>query len=234
MNKKIIYILLFVVSILSLLVGCGKDKKEESMQINLTTVTMSIGDVVKLEVSNASSEVSYSSSDDSVATVKNGEITAIAAGSATITVNDDNDTCNCVVTVLAPEFDGVNIIAVDSKLVELIIGDEYQLSPKLLRGTDVVNGVQFNYTSMDETVAVVENGKIKAISAGETYVQIDAVNYEKTSQTVKVVVSNDFTIDLSQGVLTLSKMEILEYTTSKSFPNVSYTLTQFVASTSKL
>ena len=216
MKRKITYILLFVVSILSLLVGCGKkDKEEESMQIDLTNVTMNIGDVVTLEVSNASGTVVFSSSDENVAKVNNGEITAVATGTATISVSDDDESLTCNVTVVAPEFDGVHIISVVAEMVDLIVGDEYQLEPKLLRGLDIVDGVEFQYTSMDESVVTVQNGKIKALAAGETFVQIDAVNYSKTSKTIKVIVKDDFTIDLSQGDIVLSKMELLDYVTSK-------------------
>ena len=215
MKRKIIYILLFAVSILSLLVGCGKEDKEEAMGINLTEVTMKIGEVVTLEVSNASGTVVISSSNESVVTVNNGEITAVAAGTATITVSDDDESLSCIVTVLAQEYDGVHIISVVAETVDLIVGDEYQLEPKLLRGLDIVAGVEFQYTSIDESVVTVQNGKIKALKAGETFVQIDAVNYSKTSKTIKVIVKDDFTIDLSQGDIVLSKMELLDYVTSK-------------------
>ena len=214
MSKKIIFILLFVVSILSCLVGCADDK-EKSMTINMNEITMNIGEVVELEVSNASGDVIFSSSDENVVKVVDGKITAVSSGSVIITVSDDNESLTCSVIVLSTESTGVYLVSVESEVVELIIGDEYQLEPKLLKGQELVENAKFNYTSMDETVVQVEDGKIKTLKAGETFVQIDAADYEKTSKIIKVVVSNDFTIDLSEVNLTLSKSEILNYVTSK-------------------
>lgn len=221
MNKKTLYILLFFVSILSFLVACEDSNKKIALKLNMTELSMNIGEVVKLEVSNASGDVTFVSGNDSVATVDNeGQITALTAGQATITVSDDDDSLVCNVTVLSPEFDGTHIISVETEVVDLIIGDEYQLEPRLLRGLDVVKNVNFKYTSMDESIVTVNNGKITALKIGETFVQIDAVDYVKVSKIVKVVVSEDFTIDLSDGNIVLSRMEILDYKTSEEISYV--------------
>lgn len=215
MNKKIIYILLFFVSILSFLVGCENKEEEKSMQINITDVTMNVGDVINIEVSNASSDVTFNSSDENIAKVNAGVITAIAAGKATITVSDNDERLTCTVNVLSSAVEGAYIINLETDVVDLIIGDEYLLEPSLLHGLDVVEDAKFSFTSMDESIVTVENGKINALTVGETFVQIDAVDYEKTSKLIKVVVSSNFTIDLSESNLTLSKREMLDYITSK-------------------
>lgn len=211
MKRTIVYILFFV-SILSLLVGC---RRKETLQINPTELTMQIGETTKLEIIHASGELIFASSDENVATVNEGEITAVAIGNAVITVSDDNSSVTCNVKVEGPKYDGAYIIVLDTDVVDLIIGDEYQLEPQLLKGQDVVSNANFKYTSFDENIISIENGKIKALAVGEAAVQIDAVGYTNVSKLVNVIVSNNFTIDLSESDLTLTMFEVLDYTTNK-------------------
>ena len=216
MNKKI-YILLFFVTLLSFLVGCEKEDNKEQMKINSSELTMNVGDVITLEVSNASGDVIFISSDESVVECNNAQITAISAGVATVTVSDDDESLNCVINVVEVEqkFDGAYVINVEIDFVDLIVGDEYQLAPVLMLGLDVIENVNYKYTSTNESVAKVENGKIKALTVGEAEIQIDAIDYPQTSKIIKVFVRDDFTIDLSESNLTLSRIEVLDYVSSE-------------------
>ena len=186
------------------------------MSVTVTDITIQIGEVYKIEVSNASGPVVFESSDSNIVTVnEEGQITGVSVGFANVTVSDSDESITCSITVLEIPYDGVHLISIDADVVDLIIGDEYELEPKLLRGTDVVEGAQFKYSSSDESVATVTNGVIKALKAGETTIQIDSVDYEKTSKNITVNVSNDFVIDLSESDLVLSKNNFLDYVNSK-------------------
>jgi hypothetical protein len=193
MKRTIVYILFFV-SILSLLVGC---RRKETLQINPTELTMQIGETTKLEIIHASGELIFASSDENVATVNEGEITAVAIGNAVITVSDDNSSVTCNIKVEGPKYDGAYIIDLDTDVVDLIIGDEYQLEPQLLKGQDVVSNANFKYTSFDENIISIENGKIKALAVGEAAVQIDAVGYTNVSKLVKTSI---FLLSLSNCI----------------------------------
>lgn len=78
--------------------------------LNKTSTTLAVGAEETLTATvapaNATNKaVTYSSSDPSIATVTNaGKVTAVAEGTATITVKttDGNKTANCTVTVTAP------------------------------------------------------------------------------------------------------------------------------------
>lgn len=211
MRKTFIFIAFFV-SILSLLIGC---KKEEPLQINPTELTMQVGETANIESINSSGELKYVSSDENVATVNDGLVTAIAAGNAVITVSDDKTSLTCNVKVEGPKYDGAYVIDLDTDIVDLIIGDEYQLEPRLLRGQDALETANFKYTSFDESIASVENGKIKALAIGQASIQIDSIEYPNVSKVVTVNVNNNFTIDLSETNLTLTMFNVLDYTTSK-------------------
>ncbi len=77
----------------------------ESISLNKTQISMFNGDTQKLSVSfnpsntTDSKNVAWSSSDTSVATVKDGQITAIGKGTATITAKVGSHSASCKVTV---------------------------------------------------------------------------------------------------------------------------------------
>lgn len=78
----------------------------ESVTLNKTTLTMDIGDEETLTATvapnNATNKtVTWSSDNTAVATVANGKVTAIAAGTATITATADGKSATCAVTVNA-------------------------------------------------------------------------------------------------------------------------------------
>ena len=82
--------------------------KVEGVSLNVPSVKLTEGEQTTLTAtvnpSDATNKnVSWTSSDNTVATVENGKVTAVKAGTATITVNteDGNKTATCTVTVTA-------------------------------------------------------------------------------------------------------------------------------------
>ena len=115
MKKRIISIVLLLAMVISMLAGCnnqkddGKDKGDENKQevkysvsIDPTSLELYIGedDVIHATVKPAGAELTWSSSDPSVATVNGGIVTAVGTGSATITASVGNKKTTCQVTVL--------------------------------------------------------------------------------------------------------------------------------------
>ena len=86
---------------------CDYVQPVESLSLSETSLTMTVGDsktlTATVEPDTATNkDVTWSSSDDSVATVADGAVTAVAAGSATITatsVDDPDIKATCAVTV---------------------------------------------------------------------------------------------------------------------------------------
>lgn len=115
--------------------------------VNLDPTGVSLPESVSVDVGNsktieatftpsgASSSLSWSSSNKSVATVSGGKVTAVAPGTATITVRTANgysDTCN--VTVTKPEL----------KLVsKTYLGDKY-FCANFVYNSDIVKGDKFS------------------------------------------------------------------------------------------
>ena len=109
--------------------------------------------------------VVWTSSDESVATVADGKVTAIGAGSATIKAACGGKSAECIVTVTVP----VNSIALDMSDLLLTAGESTTLTatvkPENATDKNVV------WTSSDESVATVADGKVTAIGAGSATIK---------------------------------------------------------------
>lgn len=109
-------------------------------------------------------EISWKSSNEQVATVENGNVTAVGLGEATITATYGEDEnaikAECKVKVMT--------IELSETTLELTVGDEFTLSAKLLpEGTTA----EFKWESTDVLNASVDqNGKITALKKGTALV----------------------------------------------------------------
>lgn len=84
--------------------GTGLNVDVQKVELNKSELTLEIGGVETLTATvtpdNATNKVvSWTSSDPSVATVSGGKVTAVAAGTATITATADGKSATCTVTV---------------------------------------------------------------------------------------------------------------------------------------
>ena len=122
-------------------------------KVSPTTLTLYATQSKKLSVTNGLG-AKYSSSDKEVATVnKNGKITAVGKGSATINCKTNTGSSKCQVTVNNPTF--------DQKNPKVCIGDKIQLTVSALSSIDA-------WTSSDKTIAKVDaNGNVKGIGEGK-------------------------------------------------------------------
>jgi uncharacterized protein YjdB len=104
---------------------------------------------------NAPNAATWSSSNNSVATVSNGVVTGVALGSATITATtiDGNKTATCQMTVLPP----VNVIgvAVDPASYGIVVGDYFYIG-SYVEPDDATNQ-NVAWTSSDPGVASITN-----------------------------------------------------------------------------
>ena len=114
----------------SLAVSCGPQEDPEiavaSVSLSQSAVTLEVGGTSNLtatvQPSNATNKVvSWSTSNQSVATVNNGTVTAVAEGTATITATAGGESATCSVTV-NKKVVAVTSIELDNAEVDIVSG----------------------------------------------------------------------------------------------------------------
>ena len=133
------------------------DKTSLSMQVGETeTITA----IVKPDDATDKAVV-WTSSDDAIASVSNGKITALKSGEATITAKSGNCSAECVVTVSV----NTESITLDKTTLSLAIGETATLTATVK--PDDATDKTVTWSSSDESVAKVDNGKVTAVKAGQ-------------------------------------------------------------------
>ena len=166
--------------------------KVESVSLNTKSVTLAAGKEyklsshVKISPSNAlDDEITYKSSDETVAKVsESGTITAVSAGTATITVTCGGKSAEFKVTVTGKgtTASGTELLNITVSKLRMYEGRTYNLS------VNKRNVGTVTFSSSNTSIATVDSsGKVTGVSAGTC--TITAVSESgKTSDTVEVTV----------------------------------------------
>ena len=186
----------------------------EEIDLNQNAITLNKGEkseplVVSYNPDDTTDDktVTWSSSDDDVATVENGVITATGAGTATITATVGEFTAECEVTVISP-LESITLTA-DRTTDDLEVDDTVNLTVEY-NPTDTTDDKAVTWSSSDEDVATVdENGVVTAVSGGTATITATSVVNENITATCDVRVLKHTTgITLDQSEMTLTKGEI--------------------------
>jgi len=190
----------------------------QSLSFNPTTLTVTLGDdFTEPVLSGVKTTVSYSSSNEDVATVDaDGELTLVAAGEATITavavageadgVNYTEGTASYVLTVNNPSSDFVTVEL--EPATELVAGEKYVLVSNgfaLVRDGEDASAAAFDATALTVAVPTALQGNLEwtleqksgSITRGNEYVFTQgtyffgiAMNTNQTTYTYTVEVNN--------------------------------------------
>ena len=101
LSKALVFVLIFTL-ILSVFAACtDPESKEATISLDETAISLDVGESKQLNATVANSEeaVVWTSSDASKATVENGLVTALAAGSVTVTASVADKSASCTVTI---------------------------------------------------------------------------------------------------------------------------------------
>ncbi|EOS21215.1 hypothetical protein C806_04531 [Lachnospiraceae bacterium 3-1] len=133
---------------------------------------------------NASNKaVTWKSNNTGVATVNNGKVTAVKAGSATITVTtvDGSKTATCAVTVkpAAPTVYSVTGVTLSAKTLSLEVGKSSTLTATVVPANASNKAV--TWKSSNAGVATVNNGKVTAVKAGSATITVTTADGNKTA-----------------------------------------------------
>ena len=173
-----------------------------SVTLNTTTLSLTEGDSRTLTAtvgpSNATEKtVTWSSSDPNVATVdQSGKVTAVGAGSVTITAKAGDQTATCTVTVSAKVIP-VTSISLDKTTLTLTEGDSQALTATV--GPSNATDKTVTWSSSNPAVATVDqSGKVTAVGAGSATITAKAGDKAATCDVVvKAVEVSAISLDRS-------------------------------------
>ena len=206
--------MIFAASLFAITFSACSDDGDDNNDVAVTGITLSEssitlvagGETATLTATvtpdNATDKtVTWTSSDTSVATVEDGVVTPVAAGTATITAKAGDQTAECEVTV-NPEGTIIPVTKVELNKTSLSLkeGGEETLTATVTPATATDKTV--TWTSSDTDVATVENGKVTAVAEGTA--TITAKAGEQTATCAVTVVAKDADIVAVTGI-TLNK-----------------------------
>lgn len=167
------------------------------VSLNKDTMPLTVGGtgllVATISPAKATNKnVTWTSSNEEVATVDEGLVTAVALGKATITVltEDGNLTATCEVTVQEQE---IKVTGVELNYEEytLELGKSVRLVESVSPNTATNQNV--TWSSSDEAVVTVENGNITAVAEGEATITVTTVDGGFTATCVVTVIEEENT-----------------------------------------
>ena len=166
--------------------------------ISDTSLGLAKGRKYTLKITGNSGAISWSSSDNNVATVNSGLVKGISAGTATITATDTktNRHLTCKVTVKKTDY---RYIFLSDSSKQLKQGESF-----VLTGRTLPEGGKFYFkSSKPSVVTVTSDGTVKAVGAGTaTITAYDSTGYVKRNCMVTVIPKG--TIALSQSSVTVA------------------------------
>lgn len=168
-KAKIILALLVVLAVCFGLAAC---KETAEYTLSKTNLTLEEGKTQQLTVSSSLDNeftVEYKTSNAAVATVsESGLVTAVKAGTATITATVDGTELTCSVTVTEAAKPVVYEYALSETEITIVVGGYKDITVNVTPNKQIT----VNYTSANTAIATVnENGRVTAIAVGETTIK---------------------------------------------------------------
>lgn len=170
----------------------------ESVALDKKDAVLKIGGTTALKAAvtpeNATNKnVGWSSSDEKIATVKDGVITAVAEGKAAITVTTEDGgktaVCNVTVSGEKPEVIPVTGVSLDKGEAALKVGETAALAAMV--APENATNKNVNWSSSDEKIATVKGGVITAVSEGKATIIVTTEDGSKTAECIVTVTKKD-------------------------------------------
>ena len=207
--KKIVLLLLTVLLAVLPLAACtdSSDGSEASIQLSASEISLEVFGTVRLTArkTNIDQAIVWSSDNPQVASVDNGIVTGVSAGTATVTASAGDASASCLVTV-EPASD-FPVLTLSQTSAEPLVGGSVSVTASIrYRGESA--DAEYSWSSEDPSVARVENGVITGVAAGDTIVVVSA---EFQGELLRAYVSVSVKADISL-VVNAASMKL--YTTA--------------------
>lgn len=176
---------------------------QATLTLDKTSYTLEKNDTFTLTptLTGSTEKITWETDAPAVATVNNGTVTAVGAGSAVITAKAGKLSATCAVTVTDSQY--FPVLTLSKKTITIATGNEFPVTATVTyKGEAVECDVQ--WSSSAETVATVENGVIKGVGEGTAVITAKAeYKGEKLEETVTVTVNEDSSITLNKSAVTV-------------------------------
>ncbi len=197
-----------------------------NISLNKTILTLTEGNtetlIATITPADATNKtITWSSSNEDVATVTNGRVTAIKEGNAIITAtsNDSNIYAICELTVAKATI-SVTDVYINYDELNLNVGDSVTLSAIIIPSNATNQAI--NWSSSNEDVLTVNNGTITAISAGNAKITVTTVDGNFTYECNITVIqeeNTDYNVDENDSdILTITAAG--EYTLERDYKQI--------------
>lgn len=147
------------------LLSCVKEEQKTEILLNLSQVSLTEGETVKLtaavSASSATSSLEWSSLNEKVAVVADGLVTAVNPGETWIYASLGEVKEGCLVKVAEQK-----ILSLDRKVLYMIPGQGQMLTAVC----DMTLTSEVVWTTSDESIVTVEEGIVTAVADGDAYV----------------------------------------------------------------
>lgn len=156
---------------------------------------------VKLTPENTTDRISWSSSDESIATVFGGTIIAKKQGETIITAMGGNQKATIVVKVVEPKVE-VTSLKFAEKNVSIEAGESKTLDVEV--ESNAPEKVELTWTSSNDKIATVKNGRVMGVSTGTAQITVsygeikDQCTVEVTK---KAVIVKSLTLDKDKATI---------------------------------
>lgn len=189
-----------------------------SVELDKASLTLTEGDTYSLKATvkpddAADKTPTWSSSNTEVATVSDkGVVTAVKAGTATITAKCGEKTATCAVTVES-KYVNVSGVTLDKETLTLDVNKSAQLTATVLPAN--ANNKDVKWSTSSSAVTVMSQGNVATVtgrSAGEAIVTVKTVDGEFTKECKVTVIVPVTSITLSQTSATIAYGQTLSLT----------------------
>lgn len=175
--------------------------------LDKTSLNLHVGDTAKITATVSPSDafnkqISWTSSDESVVTVNNGNIVTLKSGTATITATtqDGHKTASCTINVSAINVDGISL---NTTHLNLIVGSSSTLSATITPDNATNKNVQWS-SSEPSIVTVDNNGKVTAKKRGTAIITVMSTDGGYTASCTVNVTNPPLTAQGSIGIKILT------------------------------
>ena len=220
--KKIKFLFLLMLSFFTaVVVACDTDNPTEnptvvteSISLDKTSVTMDLYETMTITatLNNLTGDVLWQSSDETKAKVVNGVVTALSEGNVTITATVGEIKSTCEVKIVSSG--EIPTLLLDKGNSTIQVGNELTIQPTLRYKNNVLNA-EYSYTSTNNDVATVANGKVNAVGVGTADIKVTASYLDfQTTKSITITVEPNVTFMLDKDNVILGTLEVDEYKTS--------------------